>query len=120
MDKSKPNKKLQGIYVSGTTAGSVTDTFSKFQEKIIYRAPKIKALRFFVARKRLQESKAWNRKKKSCRMQLRIKVRPPGRTTGGTGRRKTMIRLHEMQLGIFSAAGTPFQAAAYYLVKIQH
>ena len=35
----------------------------------------------------------------------------------GTGRRKTMIRLHEMQLGIFPAAGTSFQAAAYYLVK---
>lgn len=33
MDKSKPNKKLQGIYVSGTTAGSEPDTFSKFPEK---------------------------------------------------------------------------------------
>ena len=90
--------------------------FTNFRRNTLPRA-KIKALRFFVARKRLQESKAGNRKKKSCRMQLRIKVRPPGRTTGGTGRRKTMIRLHEMQLGIFPAAGTSFQAAAYYLVK---
>jgi hypothetical protein len=31
----------------------------------------------------------------------------------GTGRSETMIRLHEMQLGIFPAAGTPFQAAAF-------
>ena len=37
---------------------------------------------------------------------------------GVLGCRKTMIRLHEMQLGILSAAGTPFQAAAYYLVEI--
>ena len=36
---------------------------------------------------------------------------------GVLGCRKTMIRLHEMQLGIFPAAWTMFQDAAYYLVK---
>ena len=33
--------------------------------------------------------------------------------SAGISRRKTMIRLHEMQLGIFPAAGTSFQAAAF-------
>ena len=58
--------------------------FSQISGENNLQCAKIKALRFFVARKRLQESKAGNRNKKSCRMQLQIKVRPLGRTTGGT------------------------------------